>query len=221
MISLIDKEKIRADDYISGFLVISYMIFAVFFRFETLMSVIIYPLVALFFNEITKIVSMINKRRRKDKNLKTVLFGIISIFFSIAFLEFIITQPNVSIKNIINLAAFPIVIVGFAGIIKGIIIRIYSRTYRTINIIVGAMTIIISILVLLSPGIFPPDFILFHIISLSIALLVNIFSRAALYLSEFGLSLLPISNFKLFFYIISDYLIFVNKEGNIILDKID
>lgn len=220
MITLLNQEKIRADDYTTGFLVISYLIFALFFRLETVMSIIVYPLVALFFYGIIKIINRVNKRSRKDKSLNKVLLGIISIFFSMAFLGFLINQPNVSIQNVINLAAFPIVIVGIAGIVKGSIISIYSEKFRVINIIIGAITIIISILVLLSSGTFPPDFIFFHIIALSIAVLVNVVSRAALYLSEFGLKILPISNFRVFFYIISDYLIYVNGEGNIVLGRI-
>lgn len=82
------------------------------------------------------------------------------------------------------------------------------------------MTLIICILTPFSYRIFDPSSFLFHIVSLSVALTANIISRAALYLSEFGLSLLHKNNFKLFFYIISDYLIYVNEEGNIVLTKI-
>jgi hypothetical protein len=60
---------------------------------------------------------------------------------------------------------------------------------------------------------------LFNLISLFVILFVNILSRAALYLSEYGLSLMHLRNFKIFFYIISDYLIFVNHEGNLVLEK--
>ena len=63
--------------------------------------------------------------------------------------------------------------------------------------------------------------ILILIGSLSLIVLVNVISRAAMYLSEFGLSVLRLSNFKLFFYIISDYLLFVDQDGNIILNKIE
>ncbi len=50
--------------------------------------------------------------------------------------------------------------------------------------------------------------------------IIYFIGRAALYLSEFGLSLLDKNNYKLFFYIISDYLIYVNEEGNIVLTKL-
>jgi hypothetical protein len=221
MIELIHKDKIRADDYISGFLVITYILFALFFRLELIMSLLVYPFISLFFYGIAKILNGTNKRNRGNrKNLNRVLFGIISIASSIAFLNFFLTQPNVSFQNLINLAAYPVLIVGFASVIKGKFIDAYSRKHRDINIAVGIITIVICMLALLSSRIFPPDFSIFHVFSLPITLVVNIVSRAALYLSEYNLSVLNLRNFKIFFYIISDYFIYINKDGNIVLNKL-
>jgi len=221
MIDLIHKDKIRADNYISVVIIVSLLYFVLFFRLEALMLVLVYPLVALFFYGIIKIINGSNKRNRgNDRNLNRILFGVLSIIFAVLILMYILRQPNVTVQTIINLTAFPLMIVGIAGIVKGSVIKIYSIKYCIVNIIIGIMTIVVCILAFLSPVIIPQDFILIHTISLSITLLVNILGRAALYLSEFGLSLLYIRNFILFFYIISDYFIFVNHEGNIILDKI-
>lgn len=218
---LIHKEKIRADNYITGFLVLFFLGFAVFFRLEWIMSVIVYPFVALFFYGILKIINSTNKRNRgNDKNLNRTLLGIVSIIFSVFFLYFILRQPNMSLQNIINLIAFPMVIVGVAGIIKGTLIGSYSVTHRTINVIIGFATLIVCGLAFFSPYIIPEALIWFNMVSLSMALLINVLGRAALYLSEYGLSLSHISNFKLFLYIISDYLIYIDHEGNVILDKI-
>ncbi|MBY8984388.1 MAG: hypothetical protein KGD65_04920 [Candidatus Lokiarchaeota archaeon] len=219
MIELIHKDKIRADDYISGFLILSYILFALFFRLELIMSLIVYPFISLFFYGIAKIINGINKRNRgNNRNPNRVLFGIISITFSIAFLNFFMAQPNVTFQNIINLAAYPVLIVGFASIIKGKFINAYSRKYRDINIGIGMISMIVCLLALFSSRILPSDFNILHAYSLSITLVVNILSRAALYLSEYNLSLLR--NFKLFFYIISDYFIYINNEGNIVLSKL-
>jgi len=221
MIEFKHKDKIRADDYISSFLIIGTILFALFLTLESIMSLIVYPFIALFFHGILKIIIGTNKRNKGNpKNLNRVLFGIISIVISVASLYFFVNLPKVTPQNLITLAAYPIVIVGLASIVKGKIINIYSRKHRYINIIIGSITLIICWLALLSYRIFHPNSFLFHIISLSIALTANIISRAALYLSEFGLSLLHKNNFKLFFYIISDYLIYVNEEGNIVLTKI-
>ncbi len=221
MIELIHKDKIRADNYISVLLILSYCGFLLFFRLEWLLSMLVYPLVALFFYGIIKIINGNNKRNRGNVgNLNRILLGVVSIIFSTLMLNFILRQPNVTLQTIINLTAFPLMIVGIAGIIKGSIIKNYSLKYCNINIVIGIMTIVVCILAFLSPAIIPQDFILIHTITLSITLLVNILGRAALYLSEYGLSLLHIRNFILFFYITSDYLNFIDPEGNAILEKI-
>jgi len=222
MINITHKKKLRADEYISGFLIITYFAFALFFRVEALLVLIVYPFVALFFYGIIKIMTGFSKRNRGDgNNLNRVLLGIISIFFSLAFLYFIVSQPNISFQTIINISALPILIVGFAGIVKGRFISIYSTKWRILNIGIGVISVGFSMLALVSSYSIYQDLILFNIISLSIILLVNIVSRAALYLSEYGLSLIHLKNFKIFFYIISDYFIFVNHEGNIILEKME
>lgn len=215
------KDKIRAEDYITGFLIIGYLIFAVFFTLESLMSLLVYPLIALFFHGIVSIIMGTAKRNKGNpKNLNRVLLGIISIVFSVAILDFFVKLPEITPQILITLAVYPIIIIGLASIVKGIIINIYSRKHRYINIIIGTISLMLCMLALLPYQIFYPNSFLFHFVSLSIVLIANIISRAALYLSEFGLSLLHKNNFKLFFYIISDYLIYVNEEGNIVLTKI-
>ncbi len=220
MINIIHKTKLRADKYISGFLVISYITFALFFRVEAFLVLIVYPFVALFFYGILKIVSSVDKRNRGDgHNLNRFLLGIISIFFSLAFLFFIINQPNISFLTIINISALPILIVGFAAIVKGRFVSIYSKKWRILNIGIGIITVGFSIEALISSYFIYQNLALFNLISLFVILFANILSRAALYLSEYGLSLMHLRNFKIFFYIISDYLIFVNHEGNLVLEK--
>ncbi len=103
-------------------------------------------------------------------------------------------------------------IVGMAGIIKGILIDIYSAKYRVLNILMGLVTLIFSFMTFASTE----ENYIIYILTLSTVFLINILSRAALYLSEYGLSLIHIKNFKLFFYIISDYILYIDIDGNIV-----
>jgi hypothetical protein len=135
-------------------------------------------------------------------------------------LYFIINQSDVRPENIIVLIAYPMLIVGIAGIVKGSLINIYSTKYRVINIIIGIITMIICFISFTFPFLTPSYLNWIYFVILSIALLFNVLGRAALYLSEFGLSLTHFRNFILFLYIISDYLISVDNEGNVILEKI-
>jgi hypothetical protein len=218
ILELIDERKVRADDYITGAIIINLLVFILFFKLEAIMSIAVYPFTSLLIYGILKIFTGLKKRRTKGRiNINNILLGIIYIIFSLFLLNLIFTQPTVKSHHIIRLITFPIMIAGFAGIIKGLIINLYSVKYRMINIIVGFFTVIISFL---TYSTIVNNF-LFNVILLCLTLLLNIFCRAALYLSEFGLSLMQIKNFKLLFYIISDYLIFVDNDGNLILSKLE
>ncbi|MFX1571967.1 MAG: DUF308 domain-containing protein [Promethearchaeota archaeon] len=222
MIELINKQKIRADDRISVILVIGYIIFALFLRLEAFLSLIVYPFVALIIYGTLKIVNALNKRNKgKTDNTVKFIFGLVSIIFSIFFLMFILSYPNVTLQIILNLIAFPLIIVGLAAIIKGKMINIYLKKYRILNIVIGLITIIVCLLTFFSPSIFPKNPFIFHFTSLCVVLFLNIYGRAALYLSEFGLSIKHVRNFKLFLYIISDYLVHIDINGKILLHKIE
>ena len=214
---IIDKNKIKADNYISVLLIASFLLFAMLFNLEAVLSVIVYPFACLAIYGVLIIIGALNKRNNTTHgSLNKILLGIIFIIFSILFLWFILSQPNVTSHRIIALITFPMIIVACAGIIKGYIIKIYSLKQRIMNIIIGFITFIINLLVLFNIL----NNFLFNIVVLSLTLLINIFSRAALYLSEFGLSIMHIKNLKLFLYIISDYLVMIDSNGNLVLSKL-
>jgi len=91
MIEFNHKDKIRADDHISSLLIIGTILFALFFTLESIMSLLVYPFIALFFHGILKIITGTNKRNKGNpKNLNRVLFSIISIIFSVVILYFFV-----------------------------------------------------------------------------------------------------------------------------------
>jgi len=186
------------------------------------MAVIVYPMVALFAQGFLNIIGSMNKRNRgRENNFLKIIIGIGYMVFSIWFLRFLFSFPNVTSQIILNLIALPIGIVGISGIIKGLIIDIYSLKFRIINIIIGGFSLFICITTIISQMILLREYFILHLINLSIALVLNILGRAGLYLSEFGLSMFRWRNFKIFFYIISDYLLQIDNDGNLILDKIE
>ena len=215
-IDLIYKKKIKADDYISVLIAANYIAFALFYHLELLISIVVYPFVALAFYGVIKIINFLNKKNTKERSFVKFLFGIVAIMVSILFLWFMLSQPNVTSQVIMKLIAFPLLVVGFAAIVKGVLIDIYSRKLRNVTIVVGIITILLCLSIFLN--IF--NNLIFSIVTLSIILIVNVITRAALYLSEFGLSIKRIKNFKIFLYIISDYLIYIEKDGNLVLSKI-
>ncbi|MFX1378350.1 MAG: hypothetical protein ACFFA4_04595 [Promethearchaeota archaeon] len=215
-LDLINKKKIKADDYITVLIVVNYIIFALFFHLEALISIYVYPFVSLAFYGILKIINFLNKKNTRETNPIKFFFGIVSIIVSTFFLWLILIQPNFTLRVLIFLISLPMIIVGFAGIIKGSLIDIYSIRHRVMTILVGIITILVSLSVFINIL----NDLLFSIVALSLTLFLNIFSRAALYLSEFGLSIIHIRNFKIFLYIISDYLIYIDRDGNLVLSKL-
>ena len=216
-LELISKKKIRADDYIVIILAVTYLLFAVIFSLIALIGIIVYPFAALAIFGVLKIMDGLNKRNNNGfRNINKILFGFIYIILSLMFLYWFLTLPNITQYILISLVTFPIMIVGFAGIIKGLIIDIYTLKHRVLNMSIGFITIVICFVVFFSTM----NNFIFYIIVLSLTVLINILSRAALYLSEYGLSLVHIKNFKLFFYIISDYILYVGKDGNVLYAKI-
>ncbi len=215
-IDLIYKKKIKADDYISVLIAVNYIAFALFYHLEALISIIVYPFVALAVYGVIKIINFLNKKNTKEGSPVKFLFGIVAIMASISFLWFMLIQPNFTTQILMNLIAFPMIIVGFAAIVKGILIDIYSQKHRTETIVIGVITILLCLSIFIN--IF--NNLIYSIIALSSILIINIISRAALYLSEFGLSIKHIKNFKIFLYIISDYLIYVDRNGNLVLSKL-
>lgn len=212
---IINKNKIKADNYISVFMIASYLLFALFFRLEAFVSIIVYPFASLGIFGVLKMVNALNKRNPVHGKGNKILVGTIYIIFSVLFLGFLFSLPGITSHIIIKLISFPLFIVGFAGIVKGMLIYIYLVKHRIINIIIGISTIIACFITFSSIV----NNILVNMIVLSLTFLINVLSRAALYLSEYGLSLIHIKNFKLFLYIISDYIIYIDANGNLVLSK--
>lgn len=199
--NLMLRQKMLADNINVVIIFVGVLILGLFLQLILVMSIIIYPMCSLLYYGSLKIKKGFTKKV-KEKSLKilNIIFGIGCILFGVFFLLFIFSYPNVGLKELINLFAFPVILIGIAGIVKGIIIREYPIKYRVLNIYIGLFTVIIAIIafVLLENG------FIYHIFSLTIAILLNCFSRAAMYLSEYKLSL-RLRNLRFFIYIINEY----------------
>jgi len=198
MLSLINKDKIRADNLIMIVILLSFLV--TFFTVDKIVitALFVYPIMAFLTQGVIHIYKGLNK---KVKILSKVLLGICEIIFCMFMLGYIIFQPTVGLRGIVVLFAYPLVLTGFAGLIKGILIDAYTLQYRIINGILGIATIILS----LNAIIFSEIWFLGHLVILLVLLILNIIFRFALYLSEFGLSIKHLENFRVVFLIIDGY----------------
>ncbi|MFW9946441.1 MAG: hypothetical protein ACFFDX_06380 [Candidatus Odinarchaeota archaeon] len=199
--NIIDRQKRQADAINLVILIAGVLILPLFLKLTFIMSIIIYPMFSLLIYGTLKIQKGFSKKLNNVPiKVLNVLFGIGCILFGLFLIIFIFSFPNADLYQIINLLAFPVIIIGLSGMVKGIIIREYPYKYRAMNIYIGIITVIIAIIAFILTGI---GFI-FHIFSLAITILLNIISRAAMYLSQFKLSL-KFRNLRYFIYIINDY----------------
>ena len=196
MLSLINKDKIRADNFIMGVIFISLL--GIFFIMDKIVitAFFVYPMMAFLTQGVVHLYKGINK-----KGTLLVLGGICEIIFCILMLGYILLQPTIGLRGILVLIAYPLIITGFAGLIKGIIIDTYTLRYRVINAFLGTATIIFSVTAIT----FSEIWSLGQLSILLTLLILNIILRSALYLSEYGLSVKNLENFRVVFLIIDGY----------------
>lgn len=185
---ILNKGKVKADDFIIISIIVTFIVQLLFFKLIALMSVVVFPMFSLFLYGIYKLfISFLKKGKEK---VKSILMGIFSIPFGLLILIIIFSQPHISRGYIIYFVAVPIMIIGFAGIIKGFLIDVYSPFYRIINIMVGITTLIEATFAYITAE----TLFLYHILLLCLMLLINGIARIALYLSEYRISILHLRN---------------------------
>jgi len=206
---ILNRGKVRADDFIIISILGTLIVQLLFFKLIALMSFVVFPMFTLFLYGIYKLfLGLLKKGKEKVKDL---IMGAFSIPFGLFILIIIFSQPHISRGYIIYFIAIPIMIIGFAGIIKGFLIDVYSTFHRAINIIIGIITLIETTIAYITAE----TLFYYHILLLCVMLLINGIARTALYLSEYRISIIHLRNLvilKFLFQIISEVPIEVVSE---------
>jgi len=206
---ILNRRKVRADDFIIISIIGTLIVQLLFFKLIALMSFVVFPMFTLFLYGIYKLfLGLLKKGKEKMKDL---IMGAFSIPFGLLILIIIFSQPHISRGYIIYFIAIPIMIIGFAGIIKGYLIDVYSTFHRVINIIIGIITLIEATLAYITAE----TLFDYHILLLCVMLLINGIARTALYLSEYRISIIHLRNLiilKFLFQIISEVPIEIVSE---------
>ncbi|MHA1285699.1 MAG: hypothetical protein ACTSUX_12360 [Promethearchaeota archaeon] len=211
VIYILSKQKVLAEDIILAFIIITIMIMALSFRVIIYTAIIIYPMIALIIyggSQVKKAIKM--EYEPQFKRFLRTFYGFLCMSISAFIIIFILSPPTDTLSTILELLAFPLISTGFAGIIKGIIITDYPLNLRIWNIIIGVITMIFSIYGFTFPYVMPLNLIFILLILLAL----NFFFRAAIYLSEFGLSIIPLRNLKIVFLIVNGYYLYLEEEFN-------
>ena len=201
---LVDKGKIRCDNYISITLIIGILILLLFFRLLTYMSLMIFPFFSLFLHGVDYIYRLATK---KYKTVKTRVFRLILGIFYIGLSTFVIwlvfSHPQITLSYIVYFLSIFMVFIGLAGIFKGFMIEVYSIFYRKANIIIGFTTLIGIVLAIY----FVEFYFFLSLTSLIVLLVLNGIVRSGLYLSEYGLSIRNLKNIKYVFFIMDNFVV--------------
>ena len=208
---IVNKEKLRCDNIVSIALLGGIVVLFVFFRLIIFVSLMVFPIFALFLNGIFYAYKgLVKKDKILTARVLRVILGISYIAFSTFILLLIFSYPHITLGYFIYFISIPTFLIGFAAIIKGFIVRVYSPLYRKLNILIGFLTCGIPILA----SYYAESFFILALISLILLLSLNGILRSGLYLSEYGLSIRNLKNIRLVFYIM-DNLHMVNLEEEV------
>lgn len=181
-----NKKKLLVDDIIAVVLIITLMLLVLGFRLFLLMSLIVYPMASLLIFGFSGIYQGIfSKKLKSISKVLNFILGISYILFAIFMFSLLFTPSRIPIIYIIYFLSIPMILIGIGGFLKGLMIDVYSPSLRILNMIIGVITIILTISAIL----YIETSFVFHFFSLIIALGLNCILRSELYLSEFGLSL--------------------------------
>jgi len=189
-----NKQKLMVDDIITVILIVVILFLAVVFRLFLLMSLIVYPMASLFIYGIGGTYKGIfNKKMNLIKKVVNFILGILFTLFAIFMLTLLFTPPRIPLNYVIYFLSIPIFLIGVGGILKGLLVEVYSPLFRILNILIGAITILFTGVAI----IFAETGYIIHLFTLLITLTLNGILRSALYLSEYGLTLKSFKNLKL------------------------
>jgi len=169
----------------------------------------VFPFFALFLQGFYCIYKVARKKYKTvGARVIRLVLGIFYITLSSFIIWLVFSHPTITLSYIVYFLSIPMVFIGLAAIFKGFMIEVYSPFYRKANILIGFATLIVIIIALY---IVELNFLL-SLTSLILLLALNGIMRSGLYLSEFGLSLRDMKNFKYVFYIMDNFIIYNLEE---------
>ena len=141
-----------------------------------------------------------NKKMNSIKKVLNFVLGIVYILFAIFMFILLFTPPRIPINYIIYFLFIPIFLIGIGGVLKGLLVNVYSPLFRFLNVLIGAITVLFAIIAL----IFVEIGFTFHLVTLLTTLTLNGILRSSLYLSEYGLKLNRFQNLKLVWFLMDN-----------------
>jgi len=196
-----NKRKLMVDNIIAVILIVILILLTLTFSLFLLMSLMVYPMASLILYGISGTYrGFFNKKMNNIKRVFYIILGIMYILFAIYILTLLFAPTRTPLNYVIYFLSLPIFLIGIGGILKGLIVNVYSPLLRVLNVLIGAITVLFTVIALS----FAETGHIFHLFTLLITLTLNGILRAMLYLSEYGLSLNSFKNLKLVWFLMDN-----------------
>ncbi len=165
-----EKGYIRALHIFIGITLIIMAILVFIFTSEAVITLLIMIAITVLVMGIPRVINGgTNTALEKKIRAMKLITGGLAIMLGVLAIILMFIDPTISIEYVIFILASALIILGIGRFLRGIHAQEYPIWFRTLIIIVGLLTIILSIVVLL----FPPADSVLNIVLLSIILLFN------------------------------------------------
>lgn len=198
-----NKRKLMVNNIVGVALIIVIFAQLLFFRLIAIMSIVVYPMASLLPYGVYRVSrTIIDPEVSLRGKIIKIAFQIGYTIFSLLFLNMLFSYPHITLSYVIYFLSIPTLLIGLAGFLKGLMIDVYSQRFRFLNILIGMFTVFYTFVAI----IFADFNFVVHLVILLVVLSLNGILRAALYLSEYGLSLNKMKSFRIVFYIMESNL---------------
>ena len=166
----LNEKSLRISNIISGLIQMILAIMVLLFSVAAVLTLLLFLSIGIIIAGIARILNAISNKKLGNAGVVwKFLSGIFVIIIGIIIFFNIITSPTLTIQFLIFIYALAFLVIGLARIVVGIVTKEFYTLYRILIIIVGILSIGLSVIALLSPEL---GFI-FLIYILSVSLLFN------------------------------------------------
>ncbi|MHA1476600.1 MAG: hypothetical protein ACTSPU_00220 [Promethearchaeota archaeon] len=145
--SLMNRQKVIVDDVISVMLIIIVAYLIIFNQLFAIMSLAVYSFFCLLLYGLYRSYKcFFDRKLNLILKVLNLIFGIASVIITSYSLYIIFTRPNIPASFNIYFLGFPIFLIGLAGLLKGLIVSVFSPLFFFFYVIIGATTVLLTVI---------------------------------------------------------------------------
>lgn len=166
----VNQEGLRKINFLSGLLIVIISVLVLIFSFQAVVLLLFILAISLLILGAARIINgSSNEKLKNSVKAWKVISGIAAIILSVIGIVYLLIDPTLSLTIVIIVFGIALLLIGIGRIITGLINNKFKNWYRYLLVLVGLITLILSILVLLYPNIG----LMIIVIMLGLPLLLN------------------------------------------------